>query len=150
MDKLHLTLAFFNEISPEDVRQIVQRLEREAAREPMELKLRLGQIGVFPDFRNPSVLWIEVKCADDALTLLKRRIGSVIRERGLPFENRTFLPHVTIARFSKKKPPSPNLKCVSAPCDSPPAWGYFHGLKFYKSELQPSGSIYTLISDIRI
>jgi 2'-5' RNA ligase len=107
-NQLHLTLAFIGEVDRPQAEAAAQAL---AIIEAPPLDLSLGQFGSFDAGREnrTATLWIGVEPADD-LARLAATIRSALRRAGVPFETRRFLPHITLARFSRAGAPREALR----------------------------------------
>ncbi|MFF5284292.1 RNA 2',3'-cyclic phosphodiesterase [Streptomyces sp. 62] len=89
----HITLAFLGELPVETVPLLRPPLaEIAAARRPLELALRGG--GHFDD----RVLWSGIDGDLDGLHRLATEVRTVVKECGIPFEDRPLRPHLTLAR----------------------------------------------------
>lgn len=97
-DKLHLTLVFLGEPSPD----VLSGLEAKVAslvEEVPPFSLRLAHAGLFETARAPSVLWLGVDGDLEPLRALQHRLS-----QGLQVDcDRPYVPHVTLAR-SKHSP----------------------------------------------
>ena len=101
MDGAHLTLRFIGAASPETAPALGEAVLRAAAGiEPFESSL--ADAGAFPSRGAPRVLWVGVGGALDALTGLRQSVEDALSAAGLPYEERTFAPHVTLARVNAK------------------------------------------------
>ncbi|WP_225804726.1 RNA 2',3'-cyclic phosphodiesterase [Streptomyces sp. NK15101] len=97
----HITLAFLGELPVETVPLLRPPLaEIAAAREPVELALRGG--GHFDD----RVLWSGIDGDLDGLHRLAAEVRAVVKECGIPFEDRPLRPHLTLARARRDDPTS--------------------------------------------
>ncbi|AJF63473.1 RNA 2',3'-cyclic phosphodiesterase [Streptomyces vietnamensis] len=89
----HITLAFLGELPVATVPLLRPPLaEIAAARKPLELALRGG--GHFDD----RVLWSGIDGDLDGLHALATEVRTVVKECGIPFEDRPLRPHLTLAR----------------------------------------------------
>ena len=99
-ENLHLTLKFLGEIDGERLPAI-----EEATIASVEhigpLSLRPDRVGVFPNARNPRVLWVGLGGDVDKVTSLAVRLDQKLVERGFAGEKRPFQPHLTIGRFKE-------------------------------------------------
>lgn len=92
-EALHITLAFLGEIAdPEPVAAAL------AACRPRISDLELGGLGVFPNPRRPSVLWMGCSDATGELFVLQAEVAEAMRPFVEP-ERRAFTPHLTLARI---------------------------------------------------
>lgn len=138
-ESLHLTLRFFGEASPEAVETLASGLAQAFEGLP-EFALHFHGCGVFPDRRNPRVLWVGVPEPPPALLSLQSRAESVARARGFAPERRRFDPHLTIARFRE---PERGIESVLSTVQNRD----FGGTRvdeaiLFESRLSPEGSSY--------
>ncbi|WBC13649.1 RNA 2',3'-cyclic phosphodiesterase [Micromonospora sp. WMMA1998] len=108
-DHLHLTLAFLGEV-PDDRLVDVESalgLAAQAFRDGRSGSplLRLGGGGSFGRGRS-TVLWADVRGDVEALDVLARLIRDELRGAGLPYDEKPFRAHLTIARPGDRIPPA--------------------------------------------
>lgn len=106
---LHLTLAFLGEVETArlaDVRSVLG-LAAQGFRDDRDASpwLSLGGGGVFGDGRR-TVLWTDVRGDVEALHALARLIRDRLRHVGLPYDDRPFRPHLTVARPGDRVAPA--------------------------------------------
>lgn len=94
-DQFHLTLHFIGEVDGAVFRDIRDQL-KDVRGDAVEM--RLSGIGLFSSRKTPKVLWVGVQ-KNDALEMLRNRIGSALRKAGVQVERRKFAPHITLARL---------------------------------------------------
>jgi 2'-5' RNA ligase len=114
-ERMHLTLAFLGEVAEPRLPGLQERLGRSAGRHaPMRLRLAGG--GRF----DGSVLWVGVAGDLDRLRHLAGSVAGAARHSGVPVEERTYRPHVTLARA---RPPA-DLQPLAALLEGyrGPAW----------------------------
>jgi 2'-5' RNA ligase len=99
VDNIHLTLKFLGDVSPANLEIIKPALRAEASRYKPFI-IEIGTLGVFPNLRQPRVIWIGIQAAS-TLESLQRGIESVMTRLGYPGEDRPFSPHLTIGRVSQ-------------------------------------------------
>lgn len=141
---MHLTLKFLGDVSETNLQFIKQMLTQECAqRAPFDLQI--GKLGSFPTSRRPRVIWIGIK-APAELAALQSGIESAAERLGYTKEERDFSPHLTIGRV-RQNLPAADLGRVSAALESTHVsmlgTAKIDSVHLYKSELKPTGSIYT-------
>jgi RNA 2',3'-cyclic 3'-phosphodiesterase len=144
VENMHLTLKFLGDVSPSSVEFLMQMLRNEADAVPC-FAIHLAGLGSFPSPKRPRVIYIGIQ-APASLDTLQRGIESASHRLGYESEQRPFSAHLTLGRVKQ------NISAVdqqkirraiegtqvdllgSARVDS---------VHLYKSELKPSGSVYT-------
>lgn len=99
-EQLHLTLHFVGDVADEATAGLATSLV--AIHQP-GFAIDLAGGGCFPAPRRPNVLWIGVE-ASPPLDALHAAVAEVIAEAGLSLETRPFMPHITLARVSRRLP----------------------------------------------
>ncbi|MCB0196741.1 MAG: RNA 2',3'-cyclic phosphodiesterase [Anaerolineae bacterium] len=147
IQNIHLTLHFLGDIEAAHVEKVGQALQSSIeASQPFTLTL--GGLGAFPNMRRPRILWVGVQGDTEPLSAMHRRLGQALNT-AIDFtpEKRPYSPHLTIGRI-KQGVPSRHIKQLSQSLETEQAVGRL--IKFdvthislIKSELKPTGSIYT-------
>jgi 2'-5' RNA ligase len=97
-EQLHLTLRFIGEVDRHGAADIGAALG--TIHHP-RLTLALDRIGQFDRRGRTDTLWIGVT-PHEAVEGLKRKVDQALLRVGVAPEQRAFLPHITLARFSRK------------------------------------------------
>ena len=96
-ESLHLTLVFLGDVDERAVETVGKAIRRAAAQAaPIELTAR--SLGAFPSAARAKILWAGIDGELPALHALHSRLEREFRAEGLRFEERTYRPHVTLAR----------------------------------------------------
>lgn len=103
-ESAHLTLHFLGETPPERAELLRLGLEATIARHA-PFTVASGDLGVFPDFRRPRVLWLGLNGQTDRLASLHRDIGQQLTKLGFEADTKRFHPHITLGRV-RENPPS--------------------------------------------
>ena len=141
---IHLTTKFIGEWPDERLRELRETLGGLPRREPIDIALR--GLGVFPNARAPRVFWVGVE-APPGLAELAGETDRALGRLGAPPESRPFAPHLTLARIRE---PVPLEALWQAIAQLPSVeFGQFRADRFYlyRSQLTPSGSVYTRLSE---
>lgn len=101
LHNLHITTKFIGEWPETRLEDLQRALVATAVREPFELELR--NLGWFPRQRVPHVLWLGVE-GGAKLAELASDTEDQLLPLGIAKENRTFSPHLTLARIKKPVP----------------------------------------------
>jgi RNA 2',3'-cyclic 3'-phosphodiesterase len=154
-ESLHVTLKFIGEKSEEEVERVEQTLETITAN---AIQLNIRGCGFFPGARMPRVFWIGIESGGD-LTSLAATVDEKLAALGVPKEEHSFKPHLTLARGGggsgsphKQKGGGANRsfqqlqeKLAALPA---PEFGTMTAREFflYRSQLSPGGSKYTKLA----
>jgi len=148
-ENIHLTLKFLGEINPDDVAGIITAIES-AARGRKPFFLSAGAVGVFPGLSRARVIWTGLTGQTDALTDLYRALDAGLVKIGFPGETRRFRGHLTIGRIKGKTDPEKLGRAIAACRDFRSEPFAADKLVLFKSDLQPSGAVYTRLADISL
>ncbi len=151
-ESLHVTLKFIGEQTPERVEAITERLRRV---EGSAVEIRSAGYGLFPTAKAPRVFWTGIQ-AGPQLAELAGGIDAATAELGIPREDRTFSPHLTLARAGGRsgspkwrKGDRPNAvfatleKRLTAMGELDFGTTTAREFILYQSQLSPGGSKYT-------
>lgn len=149
---IHLTLYFLGDIQTGEVDPIIAALQT-SARTAHPFALTLGQLGCFPTLRRPRILWIGVHGDTKPLIALRQRLGAAL-QTAINFtpESRPYAPHLTIGRVNAGVP-ARHSQQLSQTLETEQAVGRLvefevDHISLIKSELKPTGSIYTPLAHI--
>jgi 2'-5' RNA ligase len=147
---IHLTLKFLGDIAENQVQPIGEALQRACAGlEPFAISLT--EMGCFPNAQRPRVIWIGVGGNLQALTQLQQAVESEINPLGFEPEKRGFTPHLTLARIRNKARSSERQELgellTKVRVDTSAAMTA-HELSLMRSELRPSGAVYTRLAAV--
>ncbi len=151
-ESLHVTLKFIGEQTPERVEAITERLRRV---EGSAVEIRSAGYGFFPTAKAPRVFWTGIQ-AGPQLAELAGGIDAATAELGITREDRTFSPHLTLARAGGRsgspkwrKGDRPNAvfatleKRLTAMGELDFGTTTAREFILYQSQLSPGGSKYT-------
>jgi len=120
-ENIHLTIRFFGEFRQEDARSILE--DAWASCSGLPLEFTLTGTGCF----NGRAVWVGGSFSPGVCGLAKAA------------GNRSFLPHITVARLSGGHPPI-------LPPLPPGIAGMFDGMTLFESTLTPRGPVYSVVS----
>jgi 2'-5' RNA ligase len=146
-ENLHVTLKFIGEVPPAKLEGIREALAAIHSDAPLDLQFR--GLGFFPSEQYPRVLWAGIEASPN-LPSLAADIDSALEKQGVAREERTFAPHLTLARF---EPPGLHEKLRAViQQNSGREFGSFEACEFYliESKLKPAGAEYTSLASFPI
>ena len=143
---VHLTLKFLGDVSPANLERMAEAIKVEAA--SLEIfSMSVGGLGAFPTHGRARVIWISLD-APPALAALQRGVAAVAAKLGYPTEERPFSPHLTIGRVTQNASASDSQR-IHAALDATKVGKLgtvrVQAIHIFKSDLQPGGSVYTLL-----
>jgi RNA 2',3'-cyclic 3'-phosphodiesterase len=152
LESVHVTLKFIGERSP----QFVSSLKVELSKLSLpQFTITFGGYGFFPTPRSPRVFWVGIQAGPE-LRKLAEAIDNVTFALGVPREEHSFSPHLTLARKSgasgaphrgKSDRPNKVFQRLQEKLSAMPApeFGTMTANEFYlfQSQLSRSGSRYT-------
>jgi 2'-5' RNA ligase len=142
---IHLTLKFFGYVYQSDVANIFLVVKNNVAN-MKALMLNVRNLGAFPSVNRPRVLWLGLDGDTDALISLQAQIDTGFQDYGFKKEERPFRPHLTLARIKEPKGLDGLAEAVKKNEDYNAGSFTISGLTLFKSELRPTGAIYTKLS----
>src|SRR5690606_3531169 len=87
VEKVHLTLRFLGDTSTEQSARLAAEL-RKAAAGWQAFSLQVDKLGCFPNFRQPSVVWVGVQGQLAALAQVQAEIEAMVQRLGFAAEER--------------------------------------------------------------
>lgn len=145
-EKLHLTLKFFGDVEPERIlNQLAPALER-AAQNVAPFDLAIEGTGAFPPRGLPKVLWLGITDSSGALAYLQQRLETECARENFPHESRRFHPHLTIARVRTPAGARESAEAHTKKMQFDAVTFNVSKIILVRSEIEVSGSRYTIIS----
>jgi 2'-5' RNA ligase len=139
LDNLHITTMFIGEWPEARLDDLNRALNGLTVRQPFEVEVK--DLGWFPNERAPRVFWIGVQAGGHLIQLAKDT-EERLRSLGIKTEDRTYSPHLTLARI---KGPVPLTRLREIVREMQPAWaGKFMANRFclFRSDPGSNASIY--------
>lgn len=143
-DQLHLTLRFVGEVDRHGAQDVAAALA--GVRGPT-FELALGSPGVFDKRGRVDTLWIGVQ-PHGAVTALHHKVDAALARVGVAPDARSFLPHVTIARFARSGGGLAAGFVPAAPLGGV-RWAV-DGFALYESSLGRDGADYSIVERYRL
>jgi len=146
---IHLTLKFLGNIDADKVSPITDAIAR-AAQGVSPFRLKLGDLGAFPNPRRPNVIWVAVTGDVERLASLQRGIDHSLVPLGFSPESRPFTPHLTLGRLRERASVGERQRIGESLITVKPEEVPFQvgEISLMRSTLTPSGAIYSRLSSI--
>lgn len=140
--QIHLTLHFFKSLDSSQLPPLFD-ITKQIATSFQAIPASLSRVGVFPEPKRARVIWIgfDIQVENKIREIVKelnRQLWELLRVEA---EEKTFIPHITIARF--RKPEKITMEKLCLPENIPTN---LYRITLYKSTLTPHGPIYNELS----
>ena len=149
---IHLTLKFLGDIAVDKIGEITKAMEESAQRiTPFHLEVK--ELGVFPDLRRIQVVWVGMKGEVEKLGQLQQRIESNLAYLGFAPEQRSFTPHLTLARLRSQASPNDRQRFGKLIAGTKFESDYsieVDYISLMSSQLTREGAIYNQISSVKL
>ncbi|MEM0120479.1 MAG: RNA 2',3'-cyclic phosphodiesterase [Thermoprotei archaeon] len=144
-ENLHFTLAFLGEQRESELEKILHTLSKV---EPVGGEVEVRGVSAFPSTSNPRVVFAEVTRGAEILTENAERVREALDGASVWYDRAPFKPHLTLARLKSadRKLASTLMLHMDDEFGVTPV----SGLRLKKSELRPSGPVYTTIQEYRV
>ena len=146
---IHLTLKFLGDVDAGRVDSLLAAMEQAACEfESSSFPLGLSGLGVFPNAREPRVLWAGVDGDLAALGRLQTLVDEALSELGFARERRPFRPHLTLGRVRDQVSPTERRRIGEVMGQARLAGGQSweaREMHLIRSTLTPNGAIYDSI-----
>jgi 2'-5' RNA ligase len=141
--KLHCTVKFLGDTDQNLINALIEKSSAIASSIPV-LQVRYRGLGGFPSLRDPRVIWVGMEDMGGSLGALHRALENSLTEFGFEPERRAFHAHLTLGRVRGRRNLEHLIRLVeSLTLESEPAT--LTELLLMKSDLHPSGSVYTTL-----
>jgi RNA 2',3'-cyclic 3'-phosphodiesterase len=154
---IHLTIKFLGDIEEQLITPL-RNTVAEAVRGLRPFVVPVERLGAFPRPQAPRVFWVgpseEWERSEEAqrLAAIQQSIEQACERLGFPREAKSFTPHLTLARIKEGERHAGNAIARSGVMDCAARLGSLaiDSVVLMKSDLRPTGSIYTKIWEVRM
>jgi RNA 2',3'-cyclic 3'-phosphodiesterase len=155
--KIHLTIKFLGDMDEQVIDPLLGAIEQ-AVGSQSSVNVPLERLGAFPRSDSPRVLWVgpsenwERGAEGARVTELHGAIEQACAGLGFLRETKPFSPHLTLARMKMGERQIGVALATSGVLDQPLSVGSLavESVVLVKSELKPTGSVYTRLWEARL
>jgi RNA 2',3'-cyclic 3'-phosphodiesterase len=141
-DKFHITLVFLGNVEQSKLELLSTALAKSVQQVPC-FTITYESIGAFPTLHHPRVVWIGIRPNQTVLDL-QADAEHICAGFGFPKEDRTFHPHITLGRVKETRSIDRLTEAIKT-ITFEPIETRCSEILVMKSELHPSGSLYTIL-----
>jgi 2'-5' RNA ligase len=141
-ENIHLTLKFLGSVTGEELEKLAGVIAPIISSwTPFEV--RLHGLGCFPSSRNPRIVWVGIERGSVEASSLQKAVENQAADVGFPSETRPFKPHLTLGRVRSPQGKDSLAQAVENHQDVEIGSFRVNEVYLFKSELKPSGAVYT-------
>jgi RNA 2',3'-cyclic 3'-phosphodiesterase len=146
---IHLTLKFFGNIEEAKIETIFHSIET-PVRDTPAFSVTAGGIGAFPSQRSPRVVWVGLLSGADTLITFQKSLDVELAKAGFEPEDRPFQAHLTLGRMKSSRGRDDLVRKMEPYREKMFGEVVVERLILFKSDLRPSGAIYTALKEIKL
>jgi len=146
---IHLTLKFLGDTATADSDKIVEAMTLAARNCPI-VSLTAKGVGVFPNVRRPRVIWAGLNGQIETLANLQQTLDAHLADLGFATDTRAFKSHLTLGRVKGKIASDRMIAAIDKLEEFESESFEIHQVILFKSELRPSGAVYTQVQRIAL
>jgi 2'-5' RNA ligase len=107
-------------------------------------------VGVFPGIKRPRIVWVGLSGQLESLVDLQRQLEERLEGLGFEKDKRPFKGHLTLGRVKGRLDPKQLGGALKRYGGFTSETFYAENVVLYKSELKPTGAVYTEIVNVPI
>jgi 2'-5' RNA ligase len=139
---LHVTLKFLGSVEAARLERVHEALAVAVADKPA-LHVRVRDLGAFPGWRRPRVVWVGLQ--GEGLAELARSIDAALVALDFERERRAFTAHLTLGRVNSLRGWQRLEEVCKAHLDDNFGESEINAVTIYRSTLQRGGAVYTAL-----
>lgn len=144
-ENIHITVRFLGNVSPSMIDRIFSEMEK-VSFSPFDIEIK--GLGAFPNLRRINVVWAGIVRGANELRSIFYQLEPRLQGLGFRPENRSFSPHLTIARVRSGRNRGELAKLIMDLEEY--KFGVFRAkcLRLKRSILTPKGPIYSTLREV--
>ena len=144
---IHLTLKFLGNIAVDQVDAVAAGMA-EGVRKFGPLSLGARGVGVFPNVRKPRVIWAGLAGDLEQLGEMQRNIDAALSDIGFAPEKRAFKGHLTLGRTKGRTDSQQVARALEEYSGFETQTFTAQQLVLFKSQLEPTGAVYSQLKTV--
>lgn len=148
-ENLHITLNFLGDVPDEMLAQVCDIAAAVAGLVP-SFEVDIAGLTVTPPGGNPRMFWADVKDPTGGLTVMHEELDAALEGLGLRQEERSFRPHITLARIKYAARPAALRHSAAELAKIEFGIQHVDELVAYSSQLTRDGPIYAPIARAKL
>ncbi|MFC1498452.1 RNA 2',3'-cyclic phosphodiesterase [Verrucomicrobiota bacterium] len=148
-ENMHLTLLFFGETQPAAVTNIVTIMDG-ITQETVPFVCEVSGMGFFGRPKSPRIVWAGIAGDVEILKSVQAGLVSSLKNSGLDLDSKPFVPHLTIGRIRDSRNAGNLISAIEAEKNRSFGRIEVNRLVLVKSELRPTGPIYSLLHESKL
>ena len=141
----HLTLVFLGETAPNKVGEI-EKILKEVSGQISPVNLWLEKIDCFPSPTKAKIIYLSLKGELGKLNALALKIRKLLKRQKINFDQKSFVPHLTLGRLKKLQ----NISGLLSKIKILRQEFFVHQLKLIQSTLTPQGPVYKTLASFEL
>jgi len=141
----HLTLVFLGETAPNKVGEI-EKILKEVGGQISPVNLWLEKIDCFPSPAKAKIIYLSLKGELGKLNALALKIRKLLKKQKINFDQKPFVPHLTLGRLKKLQ----NISGLLSKIKILRQEFFVHQLKLIQSTLTPQGPVYKTLASFEL
>ena len=149
---IHVTLKFLGNVEILKINEIIESIKIGCMGQK-PFKIEISNLGVFPNYKKPSIIWIGIIDEFGELFKLQQKIEHELSLLGFTEEKRSFSPHITLARIGTSAMPQENINystMLQRYSYDEKLHMLVNSVSFIKSQLLPSGAVYSKLAELNL
>jgi len=142
---IHLTLVFLGEIAPNKIGNI-ERILSGVSTQISPVNLWLEKVDAFPSPTKAKIIYLSLKGELGKLNALALKIRKLLKKQKINFDQKPFVPHLTLGRLKKPQDVSGLLSKIKILRQE----FFVHHLKLIQSTLNPQGPVYKTLASFEL
>lgn len=146
---IHITLKFLGD-TQEHLIDDIAKCMHDVAKKNSPFPISLKGTGVFPNQNYMKVIWIGIQDMTNSITTIAKQLDYLLEPLGFMKEKRGFSPHLTIGRVKTAKNKNNLIAILNNTSNTDFASQQVTTIQLKKSDLTPSGPIYTTLRKLEL